>query len=77
MTVELLPGAKLTPAVHLHQLLEGAATLKAVLVVTLDADDTMQVTWSNMPVAHLAMAAIAVDAKVRATVLNEVAPDGC
>lgn len=71
MSVELLPGAPLSPAVHLHRVLEDAADLRGVLVVTLDADEKMQVSWSNLPVASLAMASVAVQARVAAAIFGE------
>lgn len=74
--IETMPGTTIHPRTLLHQLLEDveAGTVKGVLVVAVNTDDVMCVAWSNMPVPHLAMAAMAVDAKVREKVLPRIEP---
>jgi len=70
MSVVVLPGAPLAPAVLLHRTLEDAQYLRGVMVVTIDSDNGMEVSWSQMPAPLLAMVAMVVDASVRKRVME-------
>lgn len=48
MSIVQLPGTTLTPETLLHQLLENKNNLKAVIIVQLDNEDSVNVSWSNM-----------------------------
>lgn len=48
MSIVQLPGTNLTPETLLHQLLENKNNLKAVIIVQLDNEGSVNVSWSNM-----------------------------
>ena len=58
MSIDLLPGAVLTPTVLLHQTLSSADRIAGVIVITTDPDGIVDVSWSNMTRAQMAFAAM-------------------
>lgn len=53
-----LPGTKLTPEVVLHRTLNKVSRLKAVVVVLVWDDDSMDCDWSSMRTSELCMASM-------------------
>jgi hypothetical protein len=56
VSIEHLPGTRLTPEVVLHRTVDKLPRIKAVLVVIQWDDDTLSCDWSQMPVSTLCMA---------------------
>lgn len=75
MTVELFPGVKLTPPVLLHQALEEVGDARAVLLVTMNADETVDVSMSCMSLRDLSFMQLKVQLFVADMVSNEP-PEG-
>ena len=61
MSLTHLPGTRLTPEVLLHTALDNCQAIKAVAIVVIMDDDTLECDWSQMTVAELCMAAKMLD----------------
>ena len=51
--IELFPGTKISPPVLLHQSLENMDDCKAVLVITMNKGDEVDIAMSCMSLANL------------------------
>lgn len=58
MTVELLPGARLSPDVHLHMCLQNMEGVKGVIVLKIDEHGAVDISTSNITVTELAFASL-------------------
>ncbi len=56
MTIELLPGVKLTPKLLLAKVLEDADELRSVVIIEEYEDRTTQVVWSRQELRDVAFA---------------------
>lgn len=60
-TIHSLPGSVRTPEVMLHQTIEKLPRIKAITMVIMWDDDTIDCDWSNQKVSELCMAAMMLD----------------
>jgi hypothetical protein len=63
--LELFPGARLSPEVTLHRVLEAAGNIEAVAIVWIEKDRTPHVGWSQMSCGDLTWCAAQLDDAAR------------
>lgn len=75
MTIELLPGTRLAPDVHLHMCLQNMQGVKGVIVVKIGEHGAVDISTSNITVSELAFASLNLQLYT-ADVVNGRPPEG-
>jgi hypothetical protein len=58
MSIAILPGARLSPEVTLHRVLDRIDRIKSVIVVIQEDDDRYDLDWSQQQLRDLTMGAV-------------------
>lgn len=74
MTVALLPGARLSPEVLLHQVLQSMDGVKGVIVLKVDEDGGVDICMSSISLTELAYAAMRLNIHAQRTIDPDSAP---
>jgi hypothetical protein len=75
MSIEILPGAAVSPEVLMHRLLEDMSETKGIIVLSVDAYGAVQVYTSQITLHDLAYAALKLQSYAAKTIDGD-APDG-
>jgi hypothetical protein len=75
MSIEIMPGAAVSPEVLLHRLLEDMSDTKGVIVLSVDPHGAVQVYTSQITLHDLAYAALKLQSYAAKTIDGDT-PDG-